>query len=182
MPGAACSRCHGPPVARAAANTGRAWRRGSRGRPGPWSASHAASAAYATSIQLRCARAGKPGALREQERAERDGHPEVEQRVEREKRARGPTCQTHPSEHERCVRTGVAVPPAAQPVKPTASTARNPASADGQARRPLVHAERQRRRPAPSQYCSGGFSKYLRSFRRGVTQSPLTAISRAISA
>ena len=32
------------------------------------------------------------------------------------------------------------------------------------------------------QYCSGGFSKYLRPFRRGVMKSPVTAISRAISA
>ena len=35
---------------------------------------------------------------------------------------------------------------------------------------------------APSQYCRGGFSKYLRPLRRGVSQSPVTAISRAISA
>ena len=35
---------------------------------------------------------------------------------------------------------------------------------------------------AVSQYCSGGFSKYLSPFRRGVSQSPLVAISRAISA
>ena len=35
---------------------------------------------------------------------------------------------------------------------------------------------------AVSQYCRGGFSKYLRPFTRGVTQSPVTYISRAISA
>jgi hypothetical protein len=34
---------------------------------------------------------------------------------------------------------------------------------------------------APAQYCSGGFSKYLKPFSRGVTQSPLCAISREIS-
>jgi hypothetical protein len=34
---------------------------------------------------------------------------------------------------------------------------------------------------ALAQYCSGGFSKYLMPFRRGVTQSPLAAISREIS-
>ncbi len=32
------------------------------------------------------------------------------------------------------------------------------------------------------QYCSGGFSKYLRPFSRGVSQSPLATISRGISA
>ena len=31
------------------------------------------------------------------------------------------------------------------------------------------------------QYCSGGFSKYLKPFSRGVIQSPLAAISREIS-
>ena len=35
---------------------------------------------------------------------------------------------------------------------------------------------------AVTQYWIGGFSKYLRSLRRGVTQSPVTDISRAISA
>jgi hypothetical protein len=35
---------------------------------------------------------------------------------------------------------------------------------------------------AVTQYWKGGFSKYLRPFRRGVTQSPVAAISRAISA
>ena len=39
-----------------------------------------------------------------------------------------------------------------------------------------------RKAAAVIQYCSGGFSKYLRPLRRGVTQSPLAAISRAISA
>ena len=34
---------------------------------------------------------------------------------------------------------------------------------------------------AVAQYCSGGFSKYFRPFRRGVTQSPVEAISREIS-
>ena len=34
---------------------------------------------------------------------------------------------------------------------------------------------------ALAQYCSGGFSKYLMPFSRGVTQSPLAAISREIS-
>jgi hypothetical protein len=32
------------------------------------------------------------------------------------------------------------------------------------------------------QVCSGGFSKYLMPLRRVVTQSPLSSISRAISA
>ena len=35
---------------------------------------------------------------------------------------------------------------------------------------------------AVNQYWSGGFSKYLRPSSRGVTQSPVTTISRAISA
>ena len=35
---------------------------------------------------------------------------------------------------------------------------------------------------AVAQYCSAGFSKYLRSLRRGVSQSPLATISRGISA
>ena len=35
---------------------------------------------------------------------------------------------------------------------------------------------------AVTQYCNGGFSKYLRPLRRGVTQLPDTLISRAISA
>jgi len=35
---------------------------------------------------------------------------------------------------------------------------------------------------APAQYCSGGFSKYLMPLSLGVTQSPLAAISREISA
>ena len=34
---------------------------------------------------------------------------------------------------------------------------------------------------AVAQYCRGGFSKYLMPFSRGVTQSPLAAISREIS-
>ena len=34
---------------------------------------------------------------------------------------------------------------------------------------------------AVAQYCSGGFSKYLKPFNRGVTQSPLATISREIS-
>jgi hypothetical protein len=35
---------------------------------------------------------------------------------------------------------------------------------------------------AVAQYCSGGFSKYLRPLSRGVIQSPETSISREISA
>ena len=66
-------------------------------------------------------------------------------------------------------------------VKPTAMTARNPATAEGNR---AVHSSTPSASnvAAPSQYCSGGFSKYLRSLSLGVTQSPLTAISRAISA
>ncbi len=33
-----------------------------------------------------------------------------------------------------------------------------------------------------AQYCSGGFSKYLKPFSRGVIQSPEATISRGISA
>ena len=38
------------------------------------------------------------------------------------------------------------------------------------------------KKAAVVQYCSGGFSKYLKPFRRGVIQSPLASISRGISA
>jgi len=38
------------------------------------------------------------------------------------------------------------------------------------------------KKAAVAQYCSGGFSKYLKSLRRGVSQSPLATISRGISA
>ena len=34
---------------------------------------------------------------------------------------------------------------------------------------------------AVAQYCNGGFSKYLKPFMRGVSQSPLATISRGIS-
>ncbi len=38
------------------------------------------------------------------------------------------------------------------------------------------------KKPAVAQYCSGGFSKYLKPFSRGVIQSPDATISRGISA
>ena len=56
-------------------------------------------------------------------------------------------------------------------VKPTITTASRPASAGT---RRAVHSctPNALNAAAVAQYCSGGFSKYLRPFRRGVTQSP----------
>jgi hypothetical protein len=67
-----------------------------------------------------------------------------------------------------------------RPTKNTSSTPANPVSA-GQRR--VVHSSTPNalNAAAVAQYWSGGFSKYLYPFRRGVSQSPLATISRGIS-
>ena len=66
-------------------------------------------------------------------------------------------------------------------VIPTIATANKPASA-GTSRAGHSCTPNALNAAAVAQYCMGGFSKYLRPLRRGVTQSPEAAISRAISA
>ncbi len=66
-------------------------------------------------------------------------------------------------------------------VMPTIATAISPASA-GTSRAVHSRTPNALKAAAVAQYWNGGFSKYLRPFRRGVTQSPDAAISRAISA
>jgi hypothetical protein len=73
------------------------------------------------------------------------------------------------------------VPSRRAAVTPTTSTERMPASA-GASRAVHSCTPKTLNATAVAQYWNGGFSKYLRPFRRGVTQLPETAISRAISA
>src|SRR5260221_569945 len=75
----------------------------------------------------------------------------------------------------------VAGPSSHAAVMPTIITARTPASA-GASLADHSCAPKTLNAAAVAQYCNGGFSKYLSPFSRGVTQSPETAISRAISA
>ncbi len=67
------------------------------------------------------------------------------------------------------------------PAQKTSPTVRRPASA-GHSRAVHSSAPSTWYETAVSQYCSGGFSKYLRPFNRGVTQSPEVTISCGICA
>jgi len=138
-----------------------------------------AAAAYATSIQLRWTASVLPSRC-----ASRNAH-SVAARQQLSTLSSVSNCESADCQ-TLAASTNAAYAPVAGPsshaaVMPTIITARTPASA-GASLADHSCAPKTLNAAAVAQYCNGGFSKYLSPFSRGVTQSPETDISRAISA